>query len=87
MAAKTTSRAKTAYVCGECGGEHNKWQGQCGECGAWNSLSEIVLESAAAVKSPAGRRSSWAGKVDAALQLLPGRCCASSGSRGSWKAR
>jgi DNA repair protein RadA/Sms len=65
MAAKPTSKARTAYVCGECGGEHNKWQGQCGECGAWNSLSEIVLESAAAAKSPASRRSGWAGKVDA----------------------
>ncbi|GAB3313713.1 DNA repair protein RadA [Luteimonas notoginsengisoli] len=60
-----TAKAKVAYVCSECGGEHNKWQGQCGECGAWNSLSEIVLESAAAAKSPASRRSGWAGKVDA----------------------
>ncbi len=66
MAAKITSKAKTAYVCGECGGEHNKWQGQCAECGAWNTLSEIVLEpaGAAASKSPA-RRAGWAGKVDA----------------------
>ncbi|MFS8064463.1 MAG: ATPase domain-containing protein, partial [Luteimonas sp.] len=60
---KSASRAKTAYVCGECGGEHNKWQGQCDECGAWNSLSEIVLETAA--MPSAARRSSWAGKVDA----------------------
>ncbi|MGN7725545.1 DNA repair protein RadA [Luteimonas sp. 22616] len=65
MAVKPTSKVRTAYVCSECGGEHNKWQGQCGECGAWNSLSEIVLESAAAAKSPASRRSGWAGKVDA----------------------
>ncbi|GAA3922660.1 DNA repair protein RadA [Luteimonas lutimaris] len=59
------AKARTAYVCNECGAEFNKWQGQCGECGAWNSLSEIVLESAAAAKSPASRRSGWAGKVDA----------------------
>jgi DNA repair protein RadA/Sms len=58
-------KAKVAYVCGECGGEHNKWQGQCAECGAWNTLSEIVLESAASQKSPASRRSGWAGKIDA----------------------
>ncbi|TWI04794.1 DNA repair protein RadA/Sms [Luteimonas cucumeris] len=63
--AKLQGKPRTAYVCAECGAEHNKWQGQCGECGAWNSLSEIVLESAAAAKSPASRRSSWAGKVDA----------------------
>jgi len=59
------AKARTAYVCSECGAEFNKWQGQCGECGAWNTLSEIVLESAAATKSPASRRSGWAGKVDA----------------------
>jgi len=63
--ARSTAKARTAYVCNECGAEFNKWQGQCGECGAWNALSEIVLESAAAAKSPAARRSGWAGKVDA----------------------
>ena len=63
--ARSTAKARTAYVCSECGAEFNKWQGQCGECGAWNTLSEIVLESAAAAKSPASRRSGWAGKVDA----------------------
>src|SRR3546814_15493545 len=65
MAGKSVAKAKTAYVCTECGGEHNKWQGQCAECGAWNTLSEIVLESAAAQKSPAARRAGWAGTIDA----------------------
>lgn len=60
---KSAGKTRTAYVCGECGAEYSKWQGQCGECGAWNSLSEIALGSATA--SPAARRSSWAGKVDA----------------------
>ena len=55
----------TAYVCSECGAEYSKWQGQCTECGAWNVLTEITLESATAAKSPAARRSGWAGKVDA----------------------
>src|SRR3546814_15935351 len=57
------AKARTAYVCSECGADFNKWQGQCGACGAWDTLSEIVLESAAAQKSPASRRSGWAGKV------------------------
>ncbi len=61
---KASTKARTAFVCGECGAESNKWQGQCGECGAWNSLTQIVLESAASAASPAARRSSWAGKVD-----------------------
>ncbi|MCC7634981.1 DNA repair protein RadA [Stenotrophomonas rhizophila] len=56
----------TAYVCSECGAEYSKWQGQCTECGVWNVLSEITLESATPGKaSPASRRSGWAGKVDA----------------------
>jgi DNA repair protein RadA/Sms len=58
------AKAKTAYVCGQCGGEHGKWQGQCAECGAWNTLAEVVVEPAAAAKSPASRRAGWAGKID-----------------------
>src|SRR5690606_17809976 len=39
--------------------------GQCGECQAWNSVAQIVLESAAAAGKPSpSRRASWAGKVD-----------------------
>jgi len=63
--AKSPGKTRTAYVCSECGADYPKWQGQCGACGAWDTLSEIVLESAAAAKSPAGRRSGWAGKMDA----------------------
>jgi len=40
------AKAKKAYVCTECGGEHVKWQGQCDECQEWNTLKEITLESA-----------------------------------------
>jgi len=53
------AKARTAYVCNECGAEFSKWQGQRTECNAWNSLSEIVLESAAAAKAPASRRAGW----------------------------
>ena len=64
MAGKSANKARTAYVCGECGADYAKWQGQCEACGAWNTLSEIVLENASA-NPPAARRGSWAGKVDA----------------------
>ncbi len=59
------SKRRTAYVCSECGADHAKWQGQCEACGAWNSLAEIALESAAQAKSPASPRSGWAGKIEA----------------------
>ncbi len=57
------AKSKTAYVCGDCGASFNKWQGQCGECDAWNTLTGIVLETAAAPS--ASRRSGWAGKLEA----------------------
>ncbi|MFZ7095528.1 DNA repair protein RadA [Luteimonas dalianensis] len=64
---RAASKAKIAYVCNECGADHSKWQGQCGECGAWNTLSEFVVEPATAAgkgAGPATRRGGWAGKVD-----------------------
>src|SRR5688572_25874803 len=60
--ASAMAKAKTAYVCAECGSEHNKWQGQCADCGAWNTLSEIRLESAKATPQP---RAGYAGGADA----------------------
>lgn len=35
------AKARSQYVCSECGAASSKWAGQCGECGAWNTLSEI----------------------------------------------
>lgn len=35
------AKAKTAYVCSECGSDYAKWQGRCDDCGAWNTLSEF----------------------------------------------
>ena len=57
------AKAKTAYVCADCGSEHAKWQGQCVDCGAWNTLSEITVLPAKAAANPRG---SYAGNTDAA---------------------
>ena len=40
------AKAKTQYVCSECGGTSLKWQGQCPHCSAWNTLAEARLETA-----------------------------------------
>ncbi|MEM9621745.1 MAG: DNA repair protein RadA [Pseudomonadota bacterium] len=37
------AKAKTAYVCADCGAEHAKWQGQCGTCSEWNTLSRVSI--------------------------------------------
>jgi len=36
------SKTKFAYTCTKCGGTSAKWSGQCGDCGEWNSMTEIV---------------------------------------------
>lgn len=42
------AKARTAYICTECGGQSSKWQGQCPSCGKWNTLVESVLDQAGA---------------------------------------
>jgi DNA repair protein RadA/Sms len=37
------AKARTAYLCSECGAHSVKWAGQCPECGAWNTLAETAL--------------------------------------------
>ncbi|HAZ97711.1 MAG TPA: DNA repair protein RadA, partial [Halomonas sp.] len=40
------AKAKSAFVCTECGAEYRKWQGQCTSCQEWNTLTEVKLTSA-----------------------------------------
>jgi len=41
------AKQKTVYTCTECGGSSPKWQGQCPQCNAWNTLVESLAETAA----------------------------------------
>jgi len=63
------AKARTAYVCGQCGAEHTKWQGQCEACGVWNSLTEFVVAPAAASSAAAGggRRAGYSGSAAQAV--------------------
>jgi len=36
------SRAVPRFVCGACGASSAKWQGQCPQCAAWNTLTEVT---------------------------------------------
>jgi DNA repair protein RadA/Sms len=36
------ARARSQYVCSECGGTSAKWLGQCPSCSAWNTLQETL---------------------------------------------
>src|SRR5579872_6056925 len=36
-------KARTLYVCQECGLESLRWQGRCPECNAWNTFAERTV--------------------------------------------
>lgn len=44
-------KAKTVYVCNQCGGEHLTWAGRCNFCGAWNTLQAVNVDQTTAVAS------------------------------------
>ena len=52
------AKAKTLFLCTECGAASAKWEGRCPHCGAWNTLQE-TRESAA----PAHRFAPLAGST------------------------
>jgi DNA repair protein RadA/Sms len=62
------AKSKIAFVCSNCGADYHKWQGQCGECKAWNTLSEVRL-GGSAVRS-LQNRTGFAGDVDKAVKTL-----------------
>ncbi|MBQ6389825.1 MAG: DNA repair protein RadA [Mogibacterium sp.] len=43
-------KAKSVYMCTECGNEYLSWQGQCSYCGAWNTIVEHKISD---LKEPA----------------------------------
>ena len=39
------AKAKTQFVCQNCGAVHSKWSGRCDNCGEWNTLVEQIANS------------------------------------------
>lgn len=57
------AKPKLVYVCNACGAEAPKWSGQCGECQAWNTLTETTSTTMLSpVTNP--RFSGFAGNAD-----------------------
>lgn len=54
------TKAKSVYICSECGFESAKWYGKCPGCGQWNTMNEEIREISPkkAASSPGGMRSS-----------------------------
>jgi len=59
------AKAKTVYVCNECGDDSPKWAGRCEACGAWNSLAEMKLPATTTKAGGAGpaHPAGYAGEV------------------------
>jgi len=56
------AKVKTQYSCSSCGAVHNKWNGQCADCGEWNTLEESVIQkSSSAVATKSSRFHSYSG--------------------------
>jgi DNA repair protein RadA/Sms len=39
------AKAKTQYVCSNCGSVQMKWMGKCPDCSEWNTLEEVVIRA------------------------------------------
>ncbi len=50
-----SKKTKTAFFCSQCGAQHPRWQGQCRECGAWNSLIEERVPEKRKIPGKAGK--------------------------------
>ena len=46
---------KTIYVCQECGNQERKWNGQCKECGKWNTFVEEKFRVTAQTQGKLGK--------------------------------
>src|SRR5499427_9753753 len=95
------ARASPTFVCGSCGGETLKWQGQCPLCGAWNSLeqrstasarsastaSAVSLSAGVALAAAATRLASGAQELDRVLGggIVPGSVILLGGDPGIGK--
>ena len=59
-------KVKTRYQCNECGAVTLKWTGQCADCSAWNTLSEVTVEE----KTPINERFQSHGAPQAIIRKL-----------------
>lgn len=62
------AKSKIAYVCSDCGSEYPRWQGQCTDCHAWNTISEFRV--AAKSKATVSRYEGYAGAAENKVQTL-----------------
>lgn len=60
------AKAKTVFVCSDCGSEARKWAGQCSDCGAWNTLVEFKPDASPVAR---GTRTGYAGEAQQVMTM------------------
>jgi len=60
------SKAKTQYVCSQCGGTSPKWMGRCPSCGQYDTMTETRVEPKAVSSN---RYANWSGAVQQVRDL------------------
>lgn len=64
------AKAKSVYVCRVCGAEYARWQGQCRECGEWNTIEELKLSSSKTERVVTRQMAGFAGVADGKVANL-----------------
>src|SRR3546814_17840566 len=49
------AKAKRQYICQNCGAATYRWQGQCADCGEWNTLVEEAVDTVFSAKPDLSR--------------------------------
>jgi DNA repair protein RadA/Sms len=62
------AKRKTSFVCSDCGAEFPRWQGQCSDCQAWNTITEFVVS--AAKTGPVRQSGGYSGQTLAQVENL-----------------
>ncbi len=65
------AKSKTVYVCSECGTDYAKWQGQCHQCNAWNTLSRLTVAGGATSSGYSGEAAAVRSLGDIAAEEQP----------------
>ena len=63
------ARERLDYLCSECGEGFSKWQGQCPQCHAWNSIEAAPAGLAVSAPKAGKRKVGYAGAQAEVLRL------------------
>ena len=65
------AKAKTVFACNDCGAQAPRWQGQCPQCKAWNTLIETVLDPGAGGANRFAALAGTTGRLQSLAELEP----------------